>query len=385
MFRLGFLIVLLGLSLLSVFEAPAYYLWLAAILVTEYPFIFIFITAVLMVCEVWIFRTRLTNIVVATIAFCFFFVPVIGAYSLAKKLEKDMTAGVKTKLNEDEPIFSFQRMITGRDIKQISPQPFTYASYAKEELSLDFYRTDAKGKRPCIIVVHGGSWKSGDNKQLPELNSYLANAGYHVAAINYRLAPEYKSPSAVQDVEAALNFLKLHSERLAVDTNNLVLLGRSAGAQIALLAAYTLEEPGLKGAIDFYGPADMVWGYSVPANPLVMDSRKVMEDYLGGTYGEKQQQYLSSSPIHFVSPVSVPTLIIHGEKDVLVAYEHSTRLEKKLNDNGVENYFLSIPWATHGFDYHVNGPGGQLSTFAVRVFLESVFVNQTSLSRDGIR
>ena len=96
------------------------------------------------------------------------------------------------------------------------------------------------------------------------------------------------------------------------------MLGRSAGAQIALLAAYTIHELGLKGVIDFYGPADMVWGYSVPSNPLIMDSRKVMEDYVGGTYKQVPQKYINCSPLEFVSRRSVPTLIIHGDNDVLV-------------------------------------------------------------------
>ena len=207
---------------------------------------------------------------------------------------------------------------------------------------------------------------------MPELNSYLANAGYHVAAINYRLAPEYQSPFQVRDVQAAIHYLRKHAERLQIDTNNFVLLGRSAGAQIALLAAYTLNEPGIKGVIDFYGPADMVWGYSAPSNPLVMDSRKVMEDYLGGRYSDVPQNYIASSPLNFVSRNSVRTLIIHGKNDVLVAYEHSRRLQQKLNENGIKNYFLSLPWATHGFDYTLNGPGGQLSTFSIEYFLKCV-------------
>jgi dipeptidyl aminopeptidase/acylaminoacyl peptidase len=100
-----------------------------------------------------------------------------------------------------------------------------------------------------------------------------------------------------------------------------------------------------------------------------------MEDYLGGTFQDVPDNYSASSPIRFVSSTSQPTLIIHGENDVLVAYEHSTRLQKKLNDYGVKNYFLSLPWATHGFDYTLNGPGGQLSTYAVLKFLNCLTTN----------
>ena len=229
-----------------------------------------------------------------------------------------------------------------------------------------------KIKRPCVIVVHGGSWAGGDSRQLPELNSYLAVRGYNVASINYRMAPKWQTPAPVEDVQATIAYLRQHAGELHIDTNNFILLGRSAGAQIALLAAYTLHEPALKGVVDFYGPADMVWGYSVPSSPLIMDSRKVMEQYIGDTYSKVPEKYAACSPLEFVNRQSVPTLIIHGDNDVLVSPEHSRRLNLKLQQNGVKHYLLRLPWATHGFDYNLNGPGGQLSTYAVETFLNSI-------------
>jgi acetyl esterase/lipase len=151
-----------------------------------------------------------------------------------------------------------------------------------------------------------------------------------------------------------------------------VLLGRSAGAQIALLSAYNRPQNGLKGVIDFYGPADMVWGYSAPASKLVMDSRTVMERYLGGTYKAVSDKYFASSPIEFLNRQTVPTLIIHGDNDVLVSPIHSQKLDRKLQWNGIKHYYLKLPWATHGFDYNINGPGGQLSTYVVERFINTV-------------
>lgn len=231
---------------------------------------------------------------------------------------------------------------------------------------------EGRGGVPCVIVIHGGSWSSGDSKQLPELNSYLAAKGYNVAAINYRMAPKYQTPAPVEDVKQALDYLTKHSEELHIDTNNIVLLGRSAGAQIALLAAYRLHDKRVKGVIDFYGPADMVWGYSIPSNPLIMDSRKVMENYIGGSYKQVPDKYVACSPIEFADDKAIPTLIIHGDNDVLVSPEHSRRLNLKLQQHNIRHYWLKLPWATHGFDYNLNGPGGQLSTFAVETFLNTI-------------
>src|SRR5205085_8958681 len=101
-------------------------------------------------------------------------------------------------------------------------------------------------------------------------NTELVEAGYNVASINYRLAPAYTYPAPIEDLQAVLAYLRSHATELSIDTNKLILLGRSAGGQIVLSAAYTLRDRAIKGVISFYGPADMVWGYANPTNPLVL-------------------------------------------------------------------------------------------------------------------
>jgi acetyl esterase/lipase len=73
-----------------------------------------------------------------------------------------------------------------------------------------------------------------------------------------------------------------------------------------------------------------------------------------------------------VNKQSVPTLIIHGANDVLVSPDHSRRLNLKLEQNGIKHFYLRLPWATHGFDFNLNGPGGQLATYTVERFLNAV-------------
>jgi len=374
MIRLVLLFIIFLISLLAVFSAPTYHLWLLAIGIAEFAWIFITATFVLLVAGLFIERYRLPGTLLGLVALVLLLSPVYRAYRIAGGLPKamDEALGDDDKDRPPAPPFSLLTMLTDYPQPAITPVSYTYRTDQLPTSTMDFYPAQQSGLRPCVVVIHGGSWSSGDSKQLPELNSYLAHAGYHVVAVNYRLAPVFRNPVPVEDVNAAIDYLRAHATELQIDTTRFVLLGRSAGAQIALLAAYHQPIPGLKGVIDFYGPADMVWGYSLPANPLVMDSRKVLEDYLGGPYNAVPDKYAASSPIEFVGRHSVPTLIIHGEKDVLVAYEHSTRLNKKLGDNGVKHFFLSLPWATHGFDYNLKGPGGQLSTYAVVRFLENV-------------
>ncbi|HLI94028.1 MAG TPA: alpha/beta hydrolase [Puia sp.] len=376
MLRFITIVILLLVSLLAAFPAPAFPLWLLAMIVQGYPWIFVLLMLVLLLAGGYKGRFGLYNALACAFALVLFVSPVVRAYSVARslgrRLELAFTPPDSPRVARDSSsafslggIFRF-----GTD--QVAYRTLSYDTAEGKPLTLDLYPAQHLGLRPCVVVIHGGAWRSGDSRQLPALNSVLARDGYVVAAINYRLAPRYKSPLQIADVAAAFRYLRSNCARFSIDTSSFVLLGRSAGAQIALEAAYTLNESGLRGVIDLYGPADMVWGYAHPANKWVLDSRKVMADYLGGSYEAVPQQYLRSSPIQAVTTQSVPTLMIHGLEDPLVAYEQSRRLNAKLADSNVAHYLIKLPWATHGFDFNLYGPGGQLSTYAIQRFLREV-------------
>jgi acetyl esterase/lipase len=391
MARLVLLIVFFLISLLAVCPAPAYYLWLLAVAVTEYPLIFVAITILLTAWGIWVVPYKTAGNVIGLITILLFLSPIARAYRVGISLRADMatsfTGGGSPPVFPARAPFSFGGLL--KTAPKISYKTVTYATdTADTHLTLDYYLNTGGQQqrvelvphhdgppvalRPCVIVVHGGSWSSGDSRQLPELNSFLAQRGYHVASINYRMAPKYQSPAPIEDIKKALTYLTRHAAGLHIDTNQFVLLGRSAGAQIALLAAYALHDKRIKGVVDFYGPADMVWGYAVPSNPLIMDSRGVMERYIGGPYKQMPAKYSACSPIEFVDDKTIPTLIIHGDNDVLVSPEHSRRLNLKLQQRHIPHYWLKLPWATHGFDFNLNGPGGQLSTYAVETFLNTI-------------
>ncbi|MDQ3278963.1 MAG: alpha/beta hydrolase [Bacteroidota bacterium] len=372
MIKLIILLLLLLFSLLTIFRAPTNLLWYLSILVTEFSWVFIVLILLLFFWPAMPPQYAKANMLVGIAAIAFFSLPTLQGWWLSRQLESKFNAAfdignVTTKKLSFNP-FHF---LTGINKPKIPHKSFVYD--AVHALSLDFYAAQLPGMRPCVVVIHGGSWAAGDSRQLPELNWELARAGYHVASINYRLAPVHRYPAPLQDVQAALRYLQQKAAELSLDKNRFVLLGRSAGGQIALSAAYTLYDPTIKAVIDFYGPTDMVWGYENPTNPLVLDSRKIMEDYLGGTLKLKPEQYIHSSATETVTSKAPPTLMIYAENDPLVSPRHGTRLSVKLKAIGIPHFELYLPWATHGFDYTLNGPGGQLSTWTVNAFLEWVF------------
>jgi acetyl esterase/lipase len=379
MIRFYFIVLFFLISLLALFKAPEYHLWLLSIGVTEFPLVFFVISLLITLTGFWAHKFQMTGTVIGVITMLICLSPILRAYWVATYIKEGMSEsfkgipGVTSTVSfpsDQRTPFSLSGLFKKAD--PLTYKTITYVTYKDTSMKMDFYPSQVLGKRPCVIVVHGGSWAGGDSQQLPEINSYLAKKGYNVTSINYRMAPKWQTPAPVEDIEACITYLKAHATELNIDTSRLVLLGRSAGAQIALLAAYTLHNPAIKGVIDFYGPADMVWGYSIPSNPLIMDSRKVMNQYVGGTYKQVPQKYFNCSPVEFVTKDSPPTLMIHGMNDVLVSPLHDVHLIKKLKPAGVKYYWLKLPWATHGFDYNLNGPGGQLSTYAVETFLNTV-------------
>ncbi|MFD2144419.1 alpha/beta hydrolase fold domain-containing protein [Mucilaginibacter antarcticus] len=341
-------------------------LWLLAILVTEFPLLFVAIMVALLLAGLKFQKYQVACLITGVAAILLYLSPIYRAAAIGRALKADMTTAFGTTSEITGEPFSIMKLF--KATADVAYKTHTYITYADTALTLNYYPSQLDGKKPCVIVVHGGSWAGGDKDQLPGLNSYLARKGYNVASIDYRMAPKYTNPAPVLDIKEALKYLTTHADELKIDTNNFVLLGRSAGAQIALLAAYTLKDNRIKGIIDYYGPADMVWGYSIPGNPWIMDSRAVMEAYLGGGYDKVPENYKASSPLEFAGRDAIPTLIIHGRNDVLVAYEHSRRLDLKLEEYNIKHYWLRLPWATHGFDFILNGPGGQLATYAVESF-----------------
>ncbi|MEW5980756.1 MAG: alpha/beta hydrolase [Acidobacteriota bacterium] len=268
----------------------------------------------------------------------------------------------------------------GLDLPDVTPTTFAYREVDGAELAMDVLRPSGSGPWPGIVVVHGGSWSGGARTEFSGLSRYLVDRGFIVASMDYRLAPRWSYPAAAEDVMTAIEALKENARDIGLDATRLVLLGRSAGGQLALLAAYTANDPAIRGVVSFYAPSDLVYGYEHPADPRVFDSTRVLTTYIGGHLIAKRDQYRAASPVAYVDQSTPPTLLIHGTPDELVDKEQSRRLDRRLADAGVPHLLVELPWASHGCDYFLRGPCGQISTYAVERFLRSVLRAHTAFT-----
>jgi acetyl esterase/lipase len=375
----AFLAVALALAATSaltlVMAPPWMWAWKLAIGATEYGYLFALAALVVLVLAAVRLRGpgRRAVIVLAAGATAGFLRPIAGAWRLSNRLPAELQAALDHPAPDDQP-FRVGRLFSGAADAGFVRSTERYRVVDGQELRLDFFRPiDGHGRLPpCVIVVHGGGWDAGDRTQMPRQSGRLASLGYAVASIDYRLAPRWPWPAPLEDLRAAIAWLKANAGRLGLDPGNLVLLGRSAGAQIVQVAGFRDHDPAVRGIISFYGPSDLDFGYRQTVENDTIRSRALLRAYLGGTPDEQPDRYRDASGLTFVARDSPPTLLLHGALDTLAWVRHDDRLAARLREAGVRHYFLAMPWATHGFDFNPDGPGGQLADYAVRDFLAAV-------------
>ena len=240
------------------------------------------------------------------------------------------------------------------------------------QLTMDVYQPDMPGVHPVLVQVYGGAWARGEPADFAEFAQYIAAQGYVVFAIDYRHAPQFVFPAQIDDVRYALRALSANAPRWHADMTRLALIGRSAGAHLAMLAAYATDAQPVRGVIDYYGPVDLVEGYRHPPVPDPLRVQQVEEAFLGGTPDAMLDRYHSASPITLVTRKLPPTLLIYGGRDHIVEPRFGELLAGRLQAEGGTVIHVQIPWAEHAFDNVPNGPSGQLARYVTERFLAAV-------------
>lgn len=273
------------------------------------------------------------------------------------------------------------------------PQEQVFAQPDRIPLKLRIYRPPARyrerslaeGLYPGVLVIYGGAWQRGSPADNALFNHALAAQGYIVIALDYRHAPQYPFPAQLEDVRAGLLFVQAHAREWGVDPERMAVMGRSAGGQLALLLAYralhdpegsrALHDPHgsqptpFRAVIVLYGPVDLAAGYADPPRPDPINTRAVLEAFLGGSPTTRPELYRQASPIHQVRPHLPPTLLIYGGRDHVVQPKYGQRLATQLRQAGNAVAWIRIPWADHAFDVVFRGLSSQLALYASERFL----------------
>lgn len=261
-------------------------------------------------------------------------------------------------------------LLTGLSIPEIQPDRTSFVTAAGTRLELAIYRPNGAGPHPGIIAIYGGAWQRGDPGQNAQFNAAMAAQGYVVIAIDYRHAPAYRFPAQLEDVQASINWIHQNASIYGLDTTRLAIVGWSAGAHLALLAAYQPPEfAPFRAVVSYYGPIDLIAGYEDPPRPDPIHTRSILEAFLGGTPAQQPERYRAASPITQVRPGLPPTLLIYGSRDHIVKAQFGQALADRLHETGNTVCWISLPWAEHAFDAVFRGLGNQISLYYTERFL----------------
>jgi acetyl esterase/lipase len=212
---------------------------------------------------------------------------------------------------------------------------------------------------PVVMFIHGGGWVRGTKEgSVLQALPFLA-MGYSVVNVEYRLANVSLAPAAIEDCRCALRWVVAHAKDYNLDPGRIVVAGASAGGHLALTTGmiptsagfdrFCLEptEPRVAAIVDFFGITDVADLLDGPNKKPFPETWPYTVQWLGNQ-PDRVEIARAASPLTYVRAGVPPTIAIHGDKDPLVPYAHSVRLNDALQKAGVPHEFVTIPGGGHG-------------------------------------
>lgn len=230
-------------------------------------------------------------------------------------------------------------------------------AYADGARTLDLYLPSREAPAPLVIWLHGGSWVAGDKVPVPAVALDLRDRGFAVASVNYRLTGLSTHPAQVHDVKGAIRWLRAHASEYRFDPARVYLVGYSAGAHLASLAALTSGDPTLEGDVGGnVGQSSAVAGVVAYAGPsdigrLAGDCAgcEVSEQFkaLGCSFLLCGDRAVGASPLTYVKAGAPPFLLLHGGADRVIPPEQSRLLDAALRRVGVSSTLIVVERGEH--------------------------------------
>ena len=179
------------------------------------------------------------------------------------------------------------------------------------------------GNLPTIVFFYGGGWDWGSKDTFHWAGKALAALGYVVVLPNYRLVPEVTYPAFVEDCAMAVKHIKRNIEKYGGSSEQIALIGHSAGAYNAAMLCFDPEFLGVDlSAIKVF------IGISGPYDFYPFDARQSINAFAGAKNPRETQ------PINHVTHNNIKTLLLHSRSDETVYLRNSITLEAKLKSVG---------------------------------------------------
>ncbi|MCL4795391.1 MAG: alpha/beta hydrolase fold domain-containing protein [Bryobacteraceae bacterium] len=210
---------------------------------------------------------------------------------------------------------------------------------------LDLYLPANPGRRPELVVfVHGGAWRQGSRANPPAFE--LLDAGYAVASVSYRLSQVAKFPAQIEDVRAAVKWLRTHAKEHGYNAARIAAWGPSAGGHLVALLGTSGND--VQAVVDYFGPSDLLRIGDFPSDIDHNAPDSPESQLIGAPIQQRPDLAAKANPIAYITKNAPPFLIVHGDQDRVVPFNQSELLHEALLQAGVESHFIAMRGAGHG-------------------------------------
>lgn len=251
---------------------------------------------------------------------------------------------------------------------------WTDISYANDSLEghkLDIYLPEGgQAKYKVVVLIYGSAWFANNMKQVAfqTMGKPLLDAGFAVVSINHRSSGDAKFPAQINDVKAAVRFIRAHADKYQFDTSFIGITGYSSGGHLSSLAGttngvkmyrvgdtemdiegsvgdYTSFSSRVDAVVDWFGPIDMTRMENC-ATTKGADSPEAA--LIGGTPSEHMDVLALLNPMTFIDAKDPKFLVIHGDADQVVPFCQSVFFKDALSAKGLLEEFITVPQGQHG-------------------------------------
>ena len=268
--------------------------------------------------------------------------------------------------------------------RKLSAGQHATVTYCNGERARITEPTTLHGPAPAAVYVHGGSWISGNYDTggflINTIGPALAEQGFVVVSVDYRLGPKAKWPDQIIDVKCAIRYLRANASQLNIDQNEIGAWGQSAGGHLVALlgtagpkagwdvGAYPTESSKVEAVVDMAGPSDLLTLGNQGDSLLVAETFvKLLGPIPHKMLGADLR---AASPVTYVAHGDPPFLVMHSSDDEIVYPQQSNELSWDLGANDVPHQLMIVEGGGHEFD----NPGAQPTESGITRAVAEFFV-----------
>ena len=251
-------------------------------------------------------------------------------------------------------------------------QPYGPHGHSRQRFDLHLPAGCNAGGMPLVVWIHGDTWRDGSKADCPI--TWLANEGYAVASIGYRLSDTAVFPAQLDDCRAAIVEIERNAELWGIDRRRVAVVGIGAGGHLAALVGLVQSPPADAKESDQAIPR--IAAVCTVAAPTSLTTLGPVHDraaspasrLVGGPLPEFREAAQRASPVSHISADDPPVLILHGEADTAISPNQAVAFDAALRAAGVDSTLVMFPGIGHAPPLDRGTPAGE----SLLIFLDRV-------------